>query len=70
MTQFEMITSTELSGSGMLFDFALQELDVFEAALALVLLGEGQHLVGHVQAVGLSGRPDPPGGEQHVDTTA
>ena len=28
MTQFEMMTSTELSGSGMLSDFALQELNI------------------------------------------
>ena len=31
ITQFEMITSTELSGSGMLLDLALQELDVRRA---------------------------------------
>ena len=38
ITQFEMMTSTELSGSGMLLDFALQELDVLDAGFALVLV--------------------------------
>ena len=37
-------------------DVALQELDVLDAGLALVLAGERQHLVGHVQAVRLAGR--------------
>ena len=65
-----MITSTELSGSGMRFDRALEELDVGGAGLPLVLARERQHLVGHVEAVGLAGRADALGREQHVDAAA
>ena len=32
--------------------------------------GEGEHLVGHVQAVGGAGRPDALGGQDHVDAAA
>ena len=35
-----------------------------------VLAGEGEHLVGHVQAVRLARRADARGGEQHVDAAA
>jgi hypothetical protein len=49
---------------------SLQELDVLGALLDAVLLGQCQHLVGHVQAVGEAGRADAPGGEQHVDAAA
>ena len=51
-------------------DLALEELDVLDAGLALVLAGQGQHLVGHVEAVRLAGGADPPGREQHVDAAA
>ena len=70
MTQFEMITSTELSGSGNRLDRALEELDIGRARLALVLPRQRQHLVGHVEAVGLAGRADPLRGQQHVDAAA
>ena len=70
MTQLEMMTSTEFVGQGNVFDFALEELDVFDAGLALVLAGEGEHVVGHVEAVGLAGGSDAFGGEQHVDAAA
>ena len=50
-----------------MLDFALQEFDVLEAALAFVLFGEREHLVGHVEAVGLPRRADAARGEQHVD---
>ena len=70
MTQFEMMTSTELSGSGMASMVALQELDVRRARLALILACERQHLVGHVEAVGFAGRSDALGREQHVDAAA
>ena len=39
-------------------------------AFALVGAGELEHLVGHVEAVGLARRADAPGGEQHVDAAA
>ena len=51
-------------------DFALQELDVVDAGLALVFAGKREHVVGHVEAVGFAGRADAPGGEQHVDAAA
>ena len=65
-----MMTSTELSGSGIVSIVALQELDVRRAGLALVLARERQHLVGHVEAVGLAGRADASRREQDVDAAA
>ena len=70
MTQLEMIDVDRVVGQRDVLDLALQELDVLEAALALVLLGERQHLVGHVEAVGLAGRADAARREQHVDAAA
>ena len=70
ITQLEMMTSTELSGSGNVFDFALEKLDVLDSGLALVLAREGQHLIGHVETVGFAGGADAPGGKQHVDAAA
>ena len=52
------------------FDFALEELDVFDAGLALVFAGKGEHVVGHVEAVGFAGGADAPGREQHIDAAA
>lgn len=51
-------------------DLALEELDVGVPCLALVLGGEGQHVVGHVEAVRLARRSDPGRAEQHVDAAA
>jgi hypothetical protein len=51
-------------------DVALEELDVGGAGLGRVGQGEREHLVGHVQAVGLAGRADAAGGEQDVDAAA
>jgi hypothetical protein len=34
---------------GSVFDLAFQELDVLKAALAPILLGDGEHLVSHVE---------------------
>ena len=70
MTQLEMITSTEASGSGICSISPLQELDVRDAGLPLVLPRQRQHLVGHVEAVGLAGRPDAARREQDVDAAA
>ena len=53
-----------------IFDLALEELDVLRAGLALVLAREREHLVGHVEAVGLAGRADAARREQHVDAAA
>src|SRR5215468_3883733 len=54
-------------GQGDLLDLALEELRVLDARLALVVAGEGEHLVRHVESVGFAGGPDAPGGEKHVD---
>ena len=43
-------------------DLALDELNVPLAGRGRIGPGERQHFVGHVQAVGESGGPDPPGG--------
>ena len=53
-----------------LLDVTPEELDVGSARLGGVGPGEGEHLLGHVQAVGLALRSDPAGGEQHVDAAA
>ena len=53
-----------------LLDVTLEEARVLDAALLAILLGQSQHLVGHVQAVGEAGRADAPGRQQHVDAAA
>ena len=70
MTQLEMMTSTESSGSGMLSISPFRNSTLFDAGLALVLARQRQHLVGHVEAVGLAGRADAPRRQQHVDAAA
>ena len=70
MTQLEMTTSTVSAGSGISLDEALEEVDVGDSGLARILLGEGEHLVGHVKAVGDAGRADALGGEDDVDAAA
>jgi hypothetical protein len=54
----------------LLFDLAPEETDVRDARLGAVALGQGEHLVGHVEAVREAGRADPLGGEQDVDPAA
>ena len=49
---------------------ALQELDVGRAGFGGIALGQGQHLIGHVEAEGSAGGPDAPGGEEDVDPAA
>ena len=51
-------------------DLALEELDVVGARLALVVARQRQHLVGHVEAVGLALRADAARRQQHVDAAA
>ena len=67
MTQFEMTTSTDSAGSGICSITPLRKCDVRDARLAGVLLGEREHLVGHVDAVGDARRPDALRREDHVD---
>ena len=70
ITQFEMIDVDRVVGQRDRLDRALQELDVGRAGLALVVARERQHLVGHVEPVGLAGRPDALRRQQHVDAAA
>jgi hypothetical protein len=70
MTQLEMMTSTDVVRQRNRLDVALQELDVLTPAFRLVLVGERQHVVRHVQAVGLARRADAPRRQQHVDAAA
>ena len=70
MTQLLMTTSTEAAGSGIASIVPLEELDVGRAGFGGVALGQGEHLVGHVEAERAAGRSDPPGGEQDVDAAA
>ena len=69
MTQLEMTTSTESAGRDRL-DQTLEEVDVGDPRLSRVLLREREHLVGHVEAVGGSGRADTLRGEDDVDAAA
>src|SRR5437867_10316580 len=54
-------------GQWHIFDFSLEKLDILRPRFALVLARELQHLVRHIETVGLSCRTDPPGREQNVD---
>ncbi len=56
ITQLEMITSTESSGSGTASIVPFRNSTFSTPGLALVAPGELEHLVGHVEAVGLAGR--------------
>ena len=70
ITQLEMMTSTEFDGQGDLLDLSLEELHVGRAGLPLILAGEGEHLVGHVEAVRLARRSHAAGGQEHVDAAS
>ena len=61
ITQLEMITSTELSGSGIASIWPRRNSTFCGSGGAGVGPGQVQHLVGHVQAVRLAGRADPAG---------
>jgi hypothetical protein len=52
------------------FDLALEELDVAGAGLGSVAAGELEHLLGHVDPVGLARGADPLGRQQDVDAAA
>ena len=53
-----------------LLDFTLEEFDVLHAGTLLVLARQGQHFVGHVEPVSLSGGPNAPRREENVDAAA
>ena len=65
-----MTTSIDSAGQRQRLDVALEELDVGDAGLGGIPLGEGEHLVGHVDAERATGRPDPLGRQQDVDAAA
>ena len=69
MTQLEITTSTEFAGSGICSITPLRKC-VRDTGVARVLLGKREHLVRHVQPVGDTGRPDPLGRQDHVDSAA
>ena len=70
MTQFEMMTSTELSASGMFSISPLRNSTFVNPRLPLVFAGQGQHVVGHVEPVSLARRPHAPRRKQHVDAAS
>jgi hypothetical protein len=51
MTQFEMTTSKDASGSGMCSISPFKNSTFMNPRLPLVLIGEGQHLGSHVESV-------------------
>ena len=57
-------------GKWYVFDFDFQELDVGGVGFLLVGVGEGKHLVVHVETVSFARRADAAGGEQDVDAAA
>src|ERR1700736_2697451 len=53
-----------------IFDLTFQKFNVGEAGFAFVFFGQGEHFVGHVQAVGFSGGADTARGKQNVNAAA
>src|SRR5437879_1813938 len=47
-------------------DLTLEELDVGDAGLPLILVGEGEHFVGHIQTVGFTARRNAAGGQENI----
>ena len=70
MTQFEMTTSTESAGSGIASISPLRKWTFATPASRAFCLRQGEHLVGHVDAVGDAGRADALGREDHVEASA
>ena len=70
MTQFEMITSTELSGSGMFSISPFRNSTFSTPDLLLIFPRQRQHLVGHVEPIGFAGWPDAAGRKQNIDPAA
>ena len=70
MTQFEMTTSTDSSGSGIRSIVPFMNSTFSTPAARWLRAGELEHLVGHVEPVRLAGRADPAGRQQDVDPAA
>ena len=67
MTQFEMITSTELSGSGMCSISPFRNSTFSAPDFALVLVREREHFVRHVEAIGFACGTNALGRKQYVN---
>ena len=70
MTQLQITTSTELSGSGIFSISPLRNSTFSDASFPLILPRESEHLVRHIEAVGFSGRANATRREQNIDTAA
>jgi hypothetical protein len=46
----------------------LEELDVRRFRMSGIGAGQGEHFPDHVQPIGLAGRADPAGRQQHIKT--
>jgi hypothetical protein len=68
MTQFDDIDGIVWQRDGL--DLAFEKLDIFDAGFLLVLSGERQHVVGHIEAVSLAGWADPPRRKKNIDAAA
>ena len=51
---------TELLRHRNALDFSFEKFHILNSCLALIFAGECEHIVRHVQSVGLSGRGDTP----------
>ena len=70
ITQFEITTSMELSGSGIFSISPFRNSTFSTPALLLVLPSQRQHLVSHVEAVDFTGRPHLLRREKYVNASA
>ena len=66
-TQLLMTTSIDSAGRGSASMWPLRNSTLVAPAWAALRLGEGEHLVGHVDPERATGRPDPLGGQEDVD---
>src|ERR1039457_416235 len=57
-------------GQGDILDLTLEEFDVVDAGFELVLAGQGEHFVGHVETVSFARGSYATGGEQDIDAAA
>src|SRR6202040_192546 len=55
---------------GDLLDLALEELDVLRTGASLVLIGQREHLIGHIEAIGLARWANALRRQQNIDTAA
>ena len=69
-TQLLMTTSIDSAGSGSASMWPLRNSTLVAPAWAAFGLGQREHLVGHVDAEGATGRADPLGREEDVDAAA